>query len=314
MGRLTLTVVAVAAAGGAQAACPQNVVDCMGAAAGFAVVAEKLSINKGITGSEGFSGAQPAFVGDVCAPKAAVGGPAGCETTVDSLVLLAADGFAASFNSSASYCSSFTPGIGVIVSGDVVTGGGLLRRQAVASLLGNVDTTGTDPRLPACAQAMADVQSASATLGALAPTRDLGAIRVAPSDGLLLVADPGVNVWTASQINLLSRTAPFGEISYSTLRIQLDPATESVVINVAGNVNIGTFSDIDVMGEAAADRAKVVLNLTGSGALRTRGIVWFRVLAARGTVTVKPNPEGSGVSGGAYARRIGVFGGGISNN
>lgn len=174
--------VLIAWAGAAHATCPESVADCLGAAAGFSIVAEKLTIDKGITGSEGYFGPRPARVEDACAATALVGGPVDCETTVRNLILLAPDGVAAIFASTPSYCSAFFhPGIGVIVSGDVVTGGGLVRNPAAASILGVVDTSGTDPRLATCAQAISDMQSASTMLAALSPTRDLGDIHLRPT-------------------------------------------------------------------------------------------------------------------------------------
>jgi hypothetical protein len=300
---LGLAALVVALAVRAHAACPESVPDCLGAAPTFSIVADKVVINRGIFGEEGYSEAVPArVVGGTCAPTGLVAGPVICESTTGDLIFLAPDRVAVTFGSVRSFCSGFLPGIGVEVFGDVVTGGGPVRNMDAARVFGVVDTTGTDARLPVCGQANADRRSASATLAALAPTRDLGRINVDPhGPDLVLTADPGVNVWRATDIIVGSKTAPFGEVFEAYLTIALDPATESVVINV-NRVSLGRYSSIGVAG----DPSKVVLNLVGRGTLRTRGFVDPSVLSGDGTIKVKPNGS---LYGGAFARRVEVVGG-----
>src|SRR6185295_14360761 len=141
-----------------------------------------------------------ATIGDACAPTAFVGGGYYCSTEVDNLVLTAPSGIAARF---ASYrCNGVVDNPAVDVIYDVVTGGGVLANQeAMRTINGMVDTSGSDPRVGTCAQALLDMHTAATNLAALTPTRDLGAVRPDP-DGtgyVTLAADPGVNVWTASE-------------------------------------------------------------------------------------------------------------------
>jgi len=287
----------------ARAACPQNLSDCLGAATPFAIVAEKAILTKGILGEfgEGVT-VYGASVGDTCAPRAFVGGPNDTGTQVDNLILSGADGIVGRF---VSFLSGGDPGDpGVEVSGDIVTGGGQLTGLAAVLTAGVVDTSGADPRVATCAQALSDVRTASATLAGLTPTRDLGAVRAEPNGDYVvtLSADPGVNVWNATSLFAPTKHRFLG-LNYTTIDVQLDPATESVIINVDRGVRVGTSSSITVSG---GPPEKVVLNLVGGGTLNTDGYVDPRILAPESTVIVRVNGS---VSGGAYARRVDVRGG-----
>jgi len=135
-------------------------------------------------------------------------------------------------------------------------------------------------------------------------TRDLGAVRAEPNGDYVvtLSADPGVNVWNATSLFAPTKHRFLG-LNYTTIDVQLDPATESVIINVDRGVRVGTSSSITVSG---GPPEKVVLNLVGGGTLNTDGYVDPRILAPESTVIVRVNGS---VSGGAYARRVDVRGG-----
>jgi hypothetical protein len=168
---------------------------------------------------------------------------------------------------------------GVRVFGDAVTGGGILVGTDFLRVDGVTDTTGTDPRVATCGQAIEDMRTASATLATLPVTRDLGTLRPNPNDDWLveLVADPGVNVWTAKEIAVFDAGNTGTEI-----RIVLDPATESVILNV-GRIQIRKYSQITVVG----DPAKVALNVVGRSTSRLTGRVAPRILAGEGKIVVR---------------------------
>jgi hypothetical protein len=304
---LLLAVLAMVPAVPALAACPQTVTDCFGAATAFKIVADKLMASRGSIGSEGFVTVLGSDIGDACTGTAFVGGPSCDVTNARNLVLTAGGGIAATF---AGYpcASDGTPaGIGASFVGDVVTGGGRLRNQDAITVTGIVDVTGTDPRIPGCIQAQADMGSAGSALAALAPTRSLGVIRLVPVGGstsMTLTADPGVNVWTADSINLASKRNNFGEVHRSTLVIALDPATDSVVIDVR-RVRVGRYSGLVVSG----DPAKVVLNLPAGGSVRNRsGKVQPWIVGPEASVSVKTNGETDSGPLGVFAERVSVLG------
>ena len=292
----------------ARATCPQVLADCFGAATGFKVVADKLIISRGMIGSEGFVSTLGSRVGDVCAGSGLVAGPACDRSTVRSLVLSAGTGIAGSFIGYPCPFDGTPAGVGVDVLGDFVSGGGRLRGVSALNVLGTTDTTGDDPRVATCDQARADMRSAAATLSALTPTRDLGTIRLVPANGMdftmTLNADPGVNVWTADAISLANRKNNFsGEIHSTNLVIVLDPATESVVLNVR-RVKVARYSALIV-----SDGSRVVLNVPAGGAVRNRsGAVEPTVLGPDASVQVKTNGETDNGPVAIYAGRVNILG------
>jgi choice-of-anchor A domain-containing protein len=302
MASLLSVILVVAAVFPAWAACPQNLVDCYGAAAAFSIVSGKVMLSKGSFGEfgEGIS-IYGASVGDTCAPRAFVGGGYGCITSIDNLILTEPSGIAAKF--STFLCNDYPDYPGFDVPGDIVTGGGTLSGATdMIRVQGIIDTTGLDPRVDTCAQALIDMRTASATLAALTPTRDLGAVRSDPDDNysVTLTADPGVNVWTAREFSARSKHHFLG-YDDSSINIALDPATESVVINTR-KVSVGTWSSINVFG---GDLSKVVFNLPERGTVKTDGYIDPAILAPDGKVIVRFN----GAVGPAYARRVTVLGG-----
>jgi hypothetical protein len=291
----------------AHAVCPQTLTDCFGAATGFKIVADKLTVSRGLIGSEGFVSTLGSDIADACAQTAFVGGPSCDVTNTRNIVLSETSRIAATFVGFPCPFDGTPAGIGANIVGDVITGGGRLRGQDAATVSGLVDTTGTDARIATCNQARTDMQSASATLSALTPTRNLGTIRVSPGGGASMTvnADPGVNAWTADGISLISKKDPFsGEIHSSSLIIVLDPATESVVINVR-KVKVGRYSRLAVDG----DVSKVVLNLPSGGSVRNHaGSVDPWVVGGDASVSIKTNGETDSGPLGVFAERVSVLG------
>lgn len=263
-----------------QGACPNNLADCLGSAAAFDVVAEKLSMNRGIVCEDG-CGPVPSLTRDACAGKALVGGPTPALSGIGQLSNLIAVGafpFPVAFVDQTGYFG----GIGVKVLGDVVTGGGRVRGLDNVTILGVVDESGADPRVGTCAAAGVDMRAASDTLAALTPTASLGSVNLAPDEFMEFEAGPGVNVVEMSELTLRARTPRFDQVIYSEFGIVLDPATEAVVINTA-KVSLGAWCSIYVFG---GDPAKVIINVPG-GQRVVFGVdstTYPTVLAPRSTV------------------------------
>jgi hypothetical protein len=310
MAILLLAVIALVPALPVLAACPQNIAECLGAADGPSIVADKVTISKGSLAEEGYVAVDGAdILGDTCALRGSFAGPNGCYTDTVNLILAAPDGIAAKFGNFNNIDCSAGGDIGVRVTGDIVTGGGAVAgsEHVFVNPPGIIDPTGGDSRVGTCAQAVSDMHNAAATFAALTPTRDLGTIRHYPSadgqpNGGYVFADPGVNVWTAESISIKSRRGPSGSTFDSFWIIELDPATEAVIINVK-RVNVGMYSGIYVNG---GDAHNVVLNILGRGSLRTRGDIAPRIVAGDGSVTATFT---SYVGNGALARRVTVLAG-----
>ena len=298
---LLVVVLTVAAARWVHATCPQSVDDCLGQAAAFDLVAEKLLAGVGtlVEPGEGIS-RSGAAVGDACAPTAIVGGCNAYPTMFDNLILTAASGGAVRFLSFR--CDGQIANPAVYINFDLSTGGGVVLGEAAVQVNGMTDTSGAAPRVGTCAQALADMHSAAANLATLTPTRDLGSVRPDPngSGSVQLTADPGVNVWTASDLTARTRK-DFPGVDTTSIIIALDPATDSVIINV-GKVNVMKYSEITVYG---GDETKVLLNVASS--VRNKGSIRPRILSPDGSVTMRGLNDAKAIA----ARKVTVFGGDV---
>jgi hypothetical protein len=214
--------------------CPENVCVCLGEARRWAVVAlERARIHQGPAETNAL------VDGDTCATSIRTSGAVlPSPTTTGSLFALRG-------------APRKAIGVGgvTLVDGDVVTGGGGLFVHRLAEITGVVDLSGSHPGLGPCGQAHLDALAASAALAALAPTRNLGAVAGVAE----LTADPGVNVWAATTIDLQDEE----------LDIVLRPDTDALVIN-APTVRLRSAT-IRVDGAAGGDPARVVLNVPGRG-------------------------------------------------
>jgi hypothetical protein len=237
---------------GARAACPQDICDCIGEAAKFDVVATRiLSMKPGVSGYAPYTYASSAVVvDDGCATKARILGTEYAVSEIDDLFLLQGPGAVAGrFRTNRGYGY---PGTWVL--GDLATGGGKIAGGVDVS--GSLDTTGTHPRLPECAQAVADAQSASASLAALTPTMDLGRL-VVRGEYLTIPVGPGVQVITASHISLLNR--PYYGYRYGAiLQFDLDAGTEAVILNTGGLI-------VDRASAIYGPDDQMIINVPGPG-------------------------------------------------
>ena len=239
-----------------EAACPNDLSDCLGNAAGFEIVAQKVSMNRGTVCETGEGcGVVPSLSKEVCAGRAFVGGPSALLAPRSQVTNLIASG---PFLYPVIFLDQTGPydGVGVLVLGDVVTGGGGVRGVQFAQINGVVDESGSDPRASSCAGALLDAEATSDALAALTPTASLGRVNLAPDEFLDFEAGPGVNVVEMSELTLRARTPLFDQVRYSGFGIVLDPATEAVVINTQ-RLSVGTWCYIWVSG----DPTKVIINV-----------------------------------------------------
>jgi hypothetical protein len=247
---------AAAVTTGTYGACPQDVCDCLGEARNFALVtagSQYLGIAREFGGGERTT--YGTEVGDVCAHTAkSTGFVAGPNVVDGDLVALAGTGTALRFFTYDPYDSYGGSDPGLRVEGTVATGGGRVIGDIDTDT--PVDTSGTHPKLASCRQAIADMQSASAVLAGLAPTQDVGPIRVRGDVGHL-TAGPGVNVFAASQVRVVPDDPLFG---YGALEIDMHPDTEAVIINTRG-LYLGPWTEIG----CSNCTGKVIINVYGGG-------------------------------------------------
>src|SRR5262249_31750036 len=162
--QLGVSLLAVAlTAGQLQAVCPTDVCDCLGQAGHFAVVAGDLSTKAGRIIEDGYGYAVgPTVEASVCAKTGKLSGKVGGETSVsEDVVLTATSGVAAALKGYIDYGYVYP---GVLIDGNLLTGGGQITGGEYAEILGTTDTTGLDPGVADCRQALSDAATASATL------------------------------------------------------------------------------------------------------------------------------------------------------
>jgi len=245
---------------GAGATCPESIADCLGEAKNFLFVAsDKLSPGSWKEVTYGYATRYGTMVnGDACGVTARLQGSSASdyETTIsgDLLALAGPGKVAVSVHSD----FSFYPGeAGVLVYGVLATGGGRVVGQIDAGSSGGIDTSGTNPKVASCRQAIADMQSASTMLANLPATQELGPVAVM-GDTFRIVAGPGVNVITTPLISLRSVSSPgYYYRQGGVLEIDTSPDTQSVVIN-AGKLYVGIGAEIYGYGD-------VIINVPGPG-------------------------------------------------
>lgn len=144
------------------------------------------------------------------------------------------------------------------ISGDLVTGGGRVVNLAPDIVFGTVDTSGLNPKLSPCRDALVALHTASNTLAALPATQTLGTVLVKADQTYTIDARGGAVV----QIDALTLTGrrrdSYGSCSEigATLVVQGNPGDE-IVLNV-GRAAIDDCTEID------ADQP-FVLNVPGRG-------------------------------------------------
>jgi hypothetical protein len=250
-------------AGVGNATCPENVCDCFGAAASYALVgASRVNIRwggpKNLYGYTYLIG--NIIEGKVCTEKAGLNAwwGNGFVDVQDDVHALKSTGTAATLSTrdinvyGYLYDDPF-----VDVEGTVATGGGRVKwDETEATIFIGVDETGTHPGVATCTQALVDMRSASQTLAALAPTQSIGDVVLERGEVRTIQADPGVSVISAGRILVTGGSENAG----STFRIVLDPATDLVVVN-ASSFYVGAWSGFDVEGTGVP----VIVNLPGPG-------------------------------------------------
>jgi len=148
---------------------------------------------------------------------------------------------------------------GAAVYGAVVTGGGRVRLSPEGHV-GSVDTSGTNPQLTACSQALAAAAAASDRLAALAPTRRLGNVVLKPGEGLDL--EPADNEVIEIESLVLG--------SLEDPRRGCDPELygfSDLFVGDANGVVINIRKRLELRGcnSAYSDNPTTVLNVAGPG-------------------------------------------------
>ena len=314
----------------AQATCDgHDLCACLGAAAQYGVVAANnvtmasVKIKTTVSGSVTTDLFAASTDDSVCATKGSFAGAfadpdvAEAQVGLDLVLLTGAGKVAASFKGGT---LAGVPSAGVSIAGDLVTGGGSLAGPATAYTVvppGVIDTSGTNSNLAACRQAITDMTSASSTLAALPPTQTLQPIVLRGTD-LSIDAVAGLNVINVDSIKL-SRVVPRGSGSSSApipsaLKINLQPTTDSVIINVKKSLVVGRDCAIDV---TVGDVSKVIINLYGKKSSATIGrdaVVDPTVLVPTGAITVAVDSVEAGGVGNLFGKNVTVNGAGSTSN
>ena len=253
--------VTMALSDGARAACPETPCDCVGGAAAYRVVADRL-FDFGST-----------FYGHLCTRTAQLAEPTDYgqpDDIVGDLHALAGAGSVAVRGRIARQ----GPGDEIVVSGTLATGGGDVTGPVSA---GTLDTTGTHPGITACDQAEDDIVAGSQMLAALTPTQTLPRLVIDQPGLTQFPVGPGVNV-----IQVDGRIA----MRQGILEIVLDPGTDAVVFN-ARAFSMRRSTRIFVSG---GDATKVMINLPGPGpSVVAKSDAWITppVLAPERTMRIK---------------------------
>jgi cysteine-rich repeat protein len=227
--------------------CPNDICACLRAASQFDAVGDKTSVKSGKLYGEVVASE---LGGSLCGRTAKLRGKFFAESAIDGDVILTTvvGRTAATFKG---YAFGGVPYPGVLVGGDVATGGGILKNLQYAQIAGVTDTSGAYPGVATCQEARGGLASASAMLSALAPTQVLGALVVEPGDIATIGVGPGREVVNVESITLKGNAEDWAELD-----VVLDPATDMLVINVAKSLRIGVGAALFVDGDAP-----VIVNL-----------------------------------------------------
>ncbi len=188
------------------------------------------------------------------------------------------------------------PSASIFIDGDVATGGGYIQNPQYADILGVIDTSGTNPKVATCQQAMNELTTVSATLASLPPTQTLGTIVVAPGNyDAEITVGSGRQVVNIDKIKL--QTSPD---EASELDITLDPATTVVVVNVAKGLAMAADTVIGVNGSYSVP---VIFNFLPGAKLKLKADVglYFPLLAP--TASIKVPREFDALVGPLYTTR-----------
>ena len=282
------------------AVCPNDLCECLGEAANFRVVsADKMTVGSGNVVSSYYPFMIGTFVLDnveanVCGGTTALLTEPGRDYTEieGDLYVLEGPGRTA-IRGRILGPESYPGQTSVVGAKNIATGGGSIVGPVAA--INTIDTTGTHPGLTRCAQAIADIQSASQTFAGLTPTQTLGAVIFDDGEQHDIAVGPGVNVLSASKLIVKPKKVSRSYLRGTTLQLTLDPATESVIIN-ASSLYVGRNCGIVVFG----DPTKVVINIVGPGAGPSSGqdaYVAPAILAPERMVRIGPRGDARAVYG-----------------
>jgi choice-of-anchor A domain-containing protein len=253
-------------ASAAQAQCPQNLCDCLGAAGQYSLVGDQVQIKSGKISVSGYGYAIPSGVeGSVCMNLGKVGGKASGETDVSEDLLFAAGPgtLAGKFKG---YKYSGYAYAGAFIGGDVATGGGSLAGTEYVEVSGITDTSGGYSEISSCTGALVDVATASATLAALPATQTFDDIVVTDAGTFTITGVAGVNVVNVASINLKPQVY-YGYATGSVLEIDLPGLSDTMIINVAESLQVGNNSAIFVVNGAPEN---VIINVHGGLASKVK--------------------------------------------
>ena len=185
----------------------------------------------------------------------------------------------------------------------VITGGGKATYTTAPNSVGVIDTTGTNPRLGACAAALAAAPAASALLAGLPPTQTLGNIIVGQDQTYHIDAHGGavVNIQSLTLVGGLTG----GQFNHygGDLSIDANPL-DNVVINVAGQLAVGSVALIERGSTSSSYPLTTVINVVGRGPVVLVGegsSIFAPILAPGRAVRMDGKLSGAGV---AYATAV----------
>lgn len=242
--------------------CPIDFCACLGEAQKFTLVANNIQavqLKQTVPDEEPYF-LESAVAGPTCGKTGKFDGEEEAETALEGdVVLTEAEKRAVTLGGFPNAFGAAQPG--VLIGGDLVTGGGDVKGFGLAVVDGVLDGTGTHPQVAVCNQAKADVQTASDYFKNLPASQTLPSLTVQNGDEQILTAGDGIHVINIEgDLSVLpARIGGFPEPS--VLRIEFGPDTDAVVINIAGDVVLGDECAIFAEGVAGS----VVLNVHGDG-------------------------------------------------
>jgi len=242
------------------AVCPTDLCDCLGEAGHFALVGTDVSIRPGIPSPRVYGyPVQSSVDTSVCATTADLFGKLHGETAIgDDVILTDTTGTAGELKGYRAYGGYAYPG--VLIGGDLATGGGFVKGLEFGVIMGATDMRGRNPRVAACARAADDAQAASTAFSLIPPTQIITNGRLVAIGAIREInATAGVNVIRFGDL-ILKAHRQGGYTTGSVLNINLAPNTDSVIVNVTGKLAIDRESQIKVNG---GDIEDVIINLIG---------------------------------------------------
>ena len=182
------------------------------------------------------------------------------------------------------------------VEGVVATAGGAVNVPPGLPFPITTDTTGTNPKLARCTDAMADALAASAYFASLPPTHVYGDVDVGPGDEVVIDAGggPGLAVIDIGTLRVVG--GPQDPVSHDCgprANLYFD-GPENLVVNVRKSLEVGRCGEV-----SSFDHPQAVINVPGRGAaVRIGGTAALpvAVLAPERNIKVRKTVESFEVS------------------